>query len=411
MADEQESKKRRLRKRGHGEGSIRQRADGMWRGTLMLGRRLDGKPDVRYVYGKTRTECQLKLDKLRRTAQSAAPPAANRFTLGEYLEQWLRDAVKPSVRPRTYESYDQQLHSHIIPALGRTKLTALRPDSLQKYYATKIAAGLSPTSVKYHHAIIHRALKQALKWDLVSRNVAESVDAPRPRSEEMRFLLPGEVSKLIEVSDEAGDRLLALWALAIYSGARQGELLALRWSDIDLESGRVRITRALERTSGGVGVYAEPKTASSRRTITLDPDVVAILREHMDRQKDEKASTGAEYDDQGLVFCTQIGRPLIRFNVVRDFKNALARAGLPPIRFHDLRHTNGVLMQLSGVGIRAAMGRLGHSQARTTLETYGHITPDMDIDAATRIAATIRGGGKVGTPKTVPNEPVRDSLI
>jgi len=161
---------------------------------------------------------------------------------------------------------------------------------------------------------------------------------------------------------------------------------------MDLDTGLLRISRALERTADGVGVYAEPKTSSSRWTITLDRDAVLILRERCARQETEKLLAGTGYVDERLVFCTQQGRPLIRFNVIRDFKAALRRAGLPEVRFHDLCHTNGVLMQLTGVSIRAAMARLAHSQARTTLETYGHITPQIESRAANRIAKVLWDG-------------------
>jgi integrase len=363
----------------------------------MVGRTPAGTPDRRTVYGKTRAECQGKLEALRAAAVAGTLPSTARLTFGDFLWRWLRDSVRPSVRPRTYDSYAEVTTRHIAPALGGYRLTALRPEVLQQYYAAKLEGGLSATTVKYHHAIIHRALKQALKWDLVRRNVAEAVDAPRPGQEEMCFLTPDQASELLASARATGDRLAALWGLALYSGARQGELLALRWADVDLAAGRLRIRRALERVRAGAGVYAEPKTASSRRTLTLDGDAVALLREHRARQAAERLQRGAAYADEDLVFCTQWGGPLDRFNVRRDFRLALGRAGLPLIRFHDLRHTNGVLMQLAGVGLRAAMARLGHAQARTTLETYGHITPQMDVDAAARIAATLRDAARRDT--------------
>jgi hypothetical protein len=185
------------RRRGAGEGHVMRRSDGLWRGALMVGRRLDGRPDYRFVYAKTRTECVAKLDALRRSAQEAPLPPASPVKVGDFFERWLRDSVRPSVRPRTYDSYLLEARKHIIPALGEYRLTGLRPETLQRYYAAELEAGLSSTSVKYHHAIVRRALKQAVRWGLLSRNVAEAVDPPRVRREEMRFLTPGEVGALL----------------------------------------------------------------------------------------------------------------------------------------------------------------------------------------------------------------------
>jgi hypothetical protein len=177
----------------------------------------------------------------------------------------------------------------------------------------------------------------------------------------MRFLTPGEVGALLATAAAAGDRLAALWALAVYTGARQGELLALRWSDVDLDDGTLTISRALERIRGGAGVYAEPKTATSLRSLTVEADAVALLLAHRERQLEEKRVAGGAYADEGLIFCTQLGRPLSRFNVTRDLKLALRRAGLAPVRFHDLRHTSATLMLIAGVHLKQMGARLGHA--------------------------------------------------
>ena len=309
-AERKRTGRRSARRRGAGEGHVMRRSDGLWRGALMVGRQLDGRPDYRFVYAKTRTECVAKLDELRRSAQGAPLPPASPVKVGEFFERWLRDSVRPSVRPRTYDSYLLEARKHIIPALGTHRLTSLRPETLQRYYAAELEAGLSSTSVKYHHAIVRRALKQAVRWGLVARNVAEAVDPPRVQREEMRFLTPGEVGALLATAEAGGDRLAALWALAVYTGARQGELLALRWSDVDLDAGALTVSRALERIRGGAGVYAEPKTATSLRSLTVEADAVALLRAHRERQFEEKRAAGGAYADEGLIFCTQLGRPL-----------------------------------------------------------------------------------------------------
>jgi integrase len=296
---------------------------------------------------------------------------------------------------RATTGYRQQSDSHLLPALGRYRLTRLGPDTLQGYYAAKLRSGLSSTTVKYHHAILHRALTQAVRWGLLARNPAEAVDPPRPRKEEMRFLTPGEVAALLDTARAAGDRLAALWTLAVYSGARQGELLGLRWSDVDLEAGTVSVSRALLRVRGGAGVYAEPKTASSLRTVTLDEDAVAALREHQKRQEEERRVLEGAYAKEGLVFCTHEGRPLDRFNVRRDFLRALERAGLTPVRFHDLRHTSATLMVIAGVHLKQMGARLGHADIHTTAK-YSHLIRGLDREAAERLARAIRAGEPEG---------------
>ncbi|MDQ3701517.1 MAG: site-specific integrase, partial [Chloroflexota bacterium] len=385
---------RRTRRRGAGEGHIARWRD-LWRGVLSVSRRLDGKPDYRFVYAKTRAECQAKLDGLKTSVRSGPLPADPGLTFGDFLERWLRDSVRPSVRPRTYESYRQQADSHLLPALGRYRLAKLGPDVLQGYYAAKLLKGLSSTTVKYHHAIIHRALKQAVRWRLAPSNAAEAVDPPRARRDEMRFLTPGEVAALLQTARAAADRLAALWTLAVYSGARQGELLGLRWSDVDLEAGTLSISRALIRVQGGTGVFAEPKTASSLRTVTLDPDAVAGLRDHRQRQDDERHALQGAYADERLVFCSHEGRPLDRFNVRRDFLRALERAGLPAVRFHDLRHTSATLMVIAGVHIKQMGARLGHADIHTTAK-YSHLVRGLDRDAAERLGGALRAGEAEG---------------
>jgi integrase len=385
--------KRKARKRGHGEGTIDQRTDGRWRGRLMVGFRSDGKPDRRVVYGKTRAECQRKLDEIRhRHAIGLLGDAVReRDTVAAYLAHWLA-TTKSNVRAKTHQRYEEIVRLHLAPALGRHRLSSLRPDHVQEVYAAKLESGLSPRTVHHCHAVLHRALQQAMKWGYVPRNIADAVDSPSVPRYELKPPTPAELKRLLDESEVAGDRLAALWSVAVYSGCRQGELLALQWDDVDLGAGQLRVCGTLINAKGGVPIFGEPKTDSSRRTVTLPPEAVAALRAHRDRQNFERQRLGSGWSDYDLVFTSAVGTPLDQRNVIRLFKIALRRAGLPQtVRFHDLRHAAATLMLAGGVDPKTASARLGHSTIRLTMDLYTHAVQALDAEAAERMQRVLRG--------------------
>ena len=240
-------------------------------------------------------------------------------------------------------------------------------------------AGLSPRTVQYLHSVLHRALKQALRWGLVPRNVTEAVDPPRVRKEEMRPLSPAEARKLLEAA--RADRLEALYVLAVHCGLRQGELLGLRWKDIDLEAGTLQVRRTLSD-----GTFTAPKTARSRRSVKLTAGAVEALKRHSARQADEMTRMGERYEDRGLIFASEVGTPLNRHNLAhRSFKPLLKRAELPNIRFHHLRHTCATLLLSKGVHPKFVQELLGHATIAITLDTYSHVLPGMGDQTATAI--------------------------
>lgn len=386
---------RRAHKRGHGEGSVYQRADGRWVGSVMLGRRPDGKPDRPKAYGRTRAEVVRQLAELRRRQEegSRADSATERQTVGSYLERWL-EAARTSTRPRTWERYNEVVHHHVLPALGHQRLTSLRPDALQRLYAAKLAEGLAPRTVLKVHMIVHRALRMAVRWGYVSRNAADAVDPPTVAKHDITLPKPIELAHLLDTALRSDDRLAALWTLALLSGCRQGELLALAWSDVDLDAATLTVRRSLVEVRDMAPHFGEPKTGTSRRTISLPSEALAVLRTHRARQNEERLAAGLDWADYGLVFATHLGTPLIARNVVRDFKRALARAGLPgTIRFHDLRHAHATLMLRAGVPLKVASGRLGHSSIAITGDLYQHWVGDLDVQAAERAQRAMRGLG------------------
>jgi integrase len=271
------------KKRGNGAGSITKRNDGRWMARFTV--HTAKGPKRRHIYGRTRQEVATKLAKAMTDRDGGIELDPSSVTVNEYLQRWLNDSVKGSVRPITFESYERLVRVHVVPALGRVKLKALSPAHLQGLYRDRLDAGLSSSTVQRLHAVIHRALKQALRWDLVPRNVSEAVDPPKAQRKEIRPLTPEQVRTLLRTAEE--DRLGALYALAITTGLRQGELFGLRWEDVDLEAGRLSVCHTLTTPKGGRRL-GPPKRSKSRRSVKLTTGAVKALRDHRERQLEER---------------------------------------------------------------------------------------------------------------------------
>ena len=317
--------------------------------------------------------------------QDGLPLAGDRQTVGLYLDGWL-ESVKPSLRPRTFERYTQYIRLHALPDIGRLPLSKLTPQHLQRLYAAKLAAGLAPMTVRHLHAVLHRALGQATRWGLVARNVADLVTPPRAERHEMQTLSPEQARAFLEASQ--GDRFHALYVLALSTGMRQGELLALRWQDV--EGGGLRVTGSLQQVNGGY-VITEPKTQSSRRRVVLTKAAIEALRRHRVAQAKERLRLGPVWEDNDLLFTNEIGGFVDASNLVRrSFLPLLRRADLPRVRFQDLRHSAATLLLGRGVHPKVVAEMLGHSQISVTLDLYSHVTPTMQQQAAEAMDAVLR---------------------
>jgi integrase len=295
----------------------------------------------------------------------------------------LRLLGRPEVSPSTYSRDKYLLANHVKPALGRVKLRNLSAMHLQRLYRDKLDARLSPATVQKIHHVIHKALLQALRWDLIARNPADAVKAPSPATEEMRPLSADEARRLLDAAK--GYRLEALYVLVVHTGMRRGELLGLKWSDVDLEGGTVSVRRTLTRTDNGKGVaLGDPKTKRSRRTVRLTREATEALRGHLERQLRQIEEAGDHYRDEGLVFATEAGTLINPSNLrQRSFAPLLKRAGLPPsVRFHDLRHTTATLLLSRGVHPKFVQELLGHASVAITLDTYSHAVPGMGDQTA-----------------------------
>jgi integrase len=292
----------------------------------------------------------------------------------EYLDRWLKDSVQGSVRRSTYESYRRQARRYITPAVGRVGLKALTPAHVQGLYREMQDRGLSARTVEYTHAVLHRALKQAVRWSMLPRNVCDAVDVPQVRREEIHPLTPEQARTFLDAA--RGGRLEALYVVAVHAGLRPGELLALGWEDVDLDRGVLHVRRALSE-----GEFTEPKTKRSRRRIDLSAGSIASLRRHRTRQLEERMARAGLWQDHGLglVYPSSVGTPLSHRNVVRSFKAVLRCAGLPDvIRLYDLRHTCATLLLCRNVHPKYVQELLGHASIAQTLDTYSHVLPGMD---------------------------------
>lgn len=366
-------------KRGQNEGSIYKRPDGRWCGQVNLGY-VNGKRKRKYLYGDTRAEVAAQMTKVQRDLQQYIMPVADeRLTVKAFLTRWLEDAAQPSLRGTTYASYKGVVNGHLIPALGRIALVKLTAPDVLKYQKTKLVSGLSARTVTYHRAILRRALADAVKWELVYKNAAALVSPPRAVRHEVSPFTPDEARTFL--SKIPGNRLEALYVMAMGTGMRQGELLGLTWKCVNLDTGTATVKQQMQRVNGKL-TLVEPKTAQSRRTVALPDIVVTALTAHRERQRFERKWAGSRWQEHSLVFTTTIGTPLDSANVTHNFQKALSDAKIRKQRFHDLRHCAATLMLAQGADLRTIMDVLGHSTITLTANTYAHLT-----DATRRVAA------------------------
>ena len=376
-------------RRGRHEGSIYRRSDGRWAGAVTLDYQ-GGRRRRKQVYGRTRKEVRDQITKLLTDQQFGLPISTERQTVGQFLEHWLESSARPRLRPRTFAGYKTIVSQHLIPVLGKTQLRKLTPQHVQQMLIAKTNEGLAPRTVGGIRAVLRTALTQALKWRLVAWNVAVPVDLPRASRPQFRVLEPRQAQELLRVA--ADHRLGPLFSVALAVGLRLGESLGLAWGDVDLSARTLRVRRALQRFDGKLR-FVEPKSESSNRRVALPESAVDVLRRHRVRQKTERLLAGERWRETGLVFTTTIGTPLDDRNVRKAFRELLDAAELPPMRIHDLRHTCASLLLAQGVHPRVVMETLGHSQISLTLDTYSHVMPTLERDAADRMDAVLTGSG------------------
>lgn len=363
-----------MSRRANGEGSIYKRKDGRWCASMTLDR-----GHRKHFFGRTREDVARKLTTALKARQDGLPVPTERQTVGQFLSTWL-ETTRPSLRYRTWQRYEELIRLHAVPGIGRIVLARLEPQHLQRLYAGRLDAGQSPSSVRRLHAVLHRGFGDAARWGMVGRNIVDLVKPPRSVRREMQALSPEQSRRFLDAT--ARDRMGALYVLALTTGARQGELLAIRWRDADLDAGTLQVRGSLQRQPEGLAIV-EPKTPGSRRQIALTRNAVEALRRHRVAQAKERLALGAAWEDNDFVFANEVGRPMdVRNLMRRSFLPLLKEAGLPRIRFHDLRHTAATLLMGQSVHAKVVAEMLGHSRISTTLDLYSHVTPTMQRQAA-----------------------------
>ncbi len=373
-----------MAKRGNGEGSIYRRNDGRWVGEMTI----EGR-QRKFIYGKTRKEVQEKLrGAIQEKQEGVVLTGTARQTLEQFLLDWLENSQKQSVRPRTYERYREIVQLHINPVLGHQKLQKLSAQHVQAFYTKKVNSGLSPSTVEVFHCVLHKALDTAVKWGLVPRNVCDLVSPPHRERFEIKPLDADQAQALLAAA--RGHRLESLFILAIATGMRRGELLALKWQDINFANGTLQIRRILTRFPDKGYVEAEPKTQKSRRNIVIASFALEALRKHRTRQLEAKLKAGANWQEHDYVFCTSVGTHLNPSkDVLDELKKLLRQAGLPDIRFHDLRHSAATLLLSEEVHPKVVQEMLGHSTISMTMDIYSHVLPSMQQDAVSRLNSVL----------------------
>ncbi|HEX2894603.1 MAG TPA: tyrosine-type recombinase/integrase [Marmoricola sp.] len=378
------------RRAANGSGSIWKRRDGRWTAALYV-TEADGRRVRQTYYGRSRTEVEAKLVEVRRRADSGVPMPPSRLTVESYLKEWLDTVVSKRVRPNTLAAYRFNVDTYLVPGLGAKKLRRLTARELRLYLASLETRGVGTRTIRYVHATLRAALEDAVREELLEKNVAKLVRPPAATRVERKPLGVDELKQLFAAN--ADHRLRALLVVVALLGLRRSEALGLRWEDVDLDGGWLSVRHGLHRTGGNLQLLPT-KTARSRRTIPLPSLVVRELADHRRRQDQERRDLAERWPDSGFVFTTPIGTPIDPDNCSKVIKAAVKAAGLREVRLHDFRH--GLVSALLGLGVppRTVMDIAGHSGLEMTMNVYGHVSLDDKREALDRFDRLFEGGAK-----------------
>src|SRR6266702_11118 len=370
-------------KRGHGEGSIYQRKDGRWTASITV----EGRKR-KYIYGKTRKEVQEQLKVALHEQQQGKLAVGPKQTVEQFFNSWLEEVHKPAIRISTYTKYRNLLSKHILPSIGRVQLNKLTLQQLQALYSRKLQEGLAPSTVHAIHELIHRGLDQAVVWKIVTENVSDNASLPRVPKQERPTLTKEQAQKLLDTAK--GHPLETLLTVALATGMRRGEMLGLRWQDINFETMSLQVRRTVGFGKNHKYVENEPKTSSGRRRILLPQFAVDALKQHRVHQLERRQQVGEAWIDRDLVFCNMVGDYFTLSSLAYMFQVLLKKAGLPHMRFHDLRHSAATILLTMGVHPKVVQELLGHSQISMTMDTYSHVLPSMQQEAMNKLNEAFR---------------------
>jgi integrase len=367
-----------MKKRSNGEGSIRKKKNGRWTATLTVGHDAQGKQKRVYFAGKTQAEVRDALERAKADRGQGVLVENANLSFKAYFAQYL-EFKRTTVRYNTHRSLEYLGRVHITPRLGKLPLSKLTALNVQAFVTGLVRDGKGPHVVSGALRVLKMALRQAVRWELIGRNPADNVKAPKLEREEMKVWTREEASRFLRVTE--GHRLYAVFYLALITGMRKGELVGLRWEEVNFAASSLTVKNNLIRMDGKLTLQP-PKTASSRRVIHLPPDAIKVLEEHRTRQELERAALGEVWQESGMVFTSEIGTMLDPSNLSGFFKRLITRAKVTEIRFHDLRHTCASLLFRHGVPAKVVSDRLGHANVGFTLQVYTHIYDEQRREAA-----------------------------
>ena len=362
-----------------------------WIVQVRVGTRSDGRPRWHTKTFEKQRDAKAYLAKVIKDRNEGLVVQPSKMLLNDFLDKWLESAVEPRVRPNTYRSYRWQLKKYVREDLGGYRLCDISPLQVQTLYSKLHRDGLSPRVVRYTHTILNNAFGQAVKWRMLASNPCSGAELPRTRHEETRALSFEEVGRFVEALH--GHRHEALFLVALTTGMRPSEYLALQWKDIDFESGRIEVRRSLDWRKQGSWSFTETKTKRSRRSIPIPKEVLTLLQHHKKAHAGRRLKAGPEWKDHNLVFCNRLGEPLSSQNLLRRHLRPLfERAGLSTdFTLYGLRHSCATLMLVAGVHPKVVSERLGHSSITITLDIYSHVMPTMQMEAAGKLGEMVFG--------------------
>ena len=383
---------RKPKKNAQGAGSIRKRSDGRWEARFTTGfDPATGKQVQKSVYGKTQKEVREKLTQITVDLDDGTYMEPAKETVAEWMDIWLETYVKYSVKPYTLDAYQRDCDNYIKPALGYIRLSALTAPQIQRFYNSLLTEkNLSPKSVKNIHGVLHRALRQAMKLEMLRSNPTELCDLPKVRRKEIRPMEQNEIQAFLRAIE--GSKYEILYQVTLFTGMRQGEVLGLTWDCVDFEHQTIFVNKQLQKTQKVGGTYTLVPTKTGRsRMITVAPSVMALLKKQRSQQAQMQLLAGQDWENPwNLVFTKETGGHLSHFMVYRTFKEIVTNIGLDYARFHDLRHSYAVVSIESGDDIKTVQMNLGHATASFTLDVYGHVSQKMRQQSADRMEQFIK---------------------
>ena len=375
-------------------GQIIKRGENTWTVRIFLGRDTNGKRRYfnKTIHG-TKREAQKYLTAALREKDLGIFVEPASMSLNEYLDKWLETAAKPRISESTFHNYESLLKRHICPSLGQRKLSDVKPLDVQRVYSKMQTDELSARTVRYAHTVLKSAFKQAVRWDLLSRNPCDSVELPKMKRNEMKAFSPEQAKSFLEAAKD--DKHGIIFSFALATGMRPEEYLGLQWKDINLQNGTATIQRVLIwHKKGGGWYFAEPKTGKSRRTMPLPGSLVRQLIEHRRQQLEQRLKLGAKYENNELVFALEKGTPVYDRNLYkRNFQSVIKKAGLDGVGFvlYSLRHSCATLLLSAGENPKVVSERLGHASIVLTLDTYSHVLPNMQEAASDKLEKMLFG--------------------